>query len=159
MSNAEKLQHYMEVLKRLEQCHKDVISITNANNPFSNLLENNSTEIYDIILLYRRFDKLRNGIKNAEKVQKDFEQYLNHTEDVIIKIRESANSLAETGLKFGAIEESKAMEFGKMIKDQFLKFKEWIEKKVDFLSEIKETIKDDMSYIEKEIQREFSKIK
>lgn len=159
MSNAEKLQHYMDVLKRLDQCHKDVISILNTNNPFSNLLENNSTEIYDIILLYRRFDKLRNGIRNADKVQKDFEQYLNHTEDIILKIRESANSLAETGLKFGAIEESKAMEFGKTIKEQFFKFKEWVEKKVNFLSEIKETIKDDMSYIEKEIQREFSKIK
>ena len=159
MNNAEKLQHYMDVLKRLEQCHKDVISIFNANNPFSDLLGNNSTDIYDVILLYKRFDKLRNGIKNSDKVQKDFEQYLNHTEDVIMKVRESAHSLAETGLKFGAIEESKAMEFGKMIKEQFIKFKEWIQKKVDFLAEIKETIKDDMSYIEKEIQREFSKIK
>lgn len=159
MNNAEKLQHYMDVLKRLEQCHKDVISIFNANNPFSVLLMSNSKDVYEVILLYKQFDKLRNGIREADKIQGHFEEFLEETESVIMTIRDSARSLAETGLRFGSLEESNTAEFGKMLKKQFQKFKQWISNKIEKISELKELIKDDMSYIEKEIQREFSKIK
>ena len=47
MNRAEKIQHNLDVLKRLEKCHTDVISITNANNPFASLIGNNSTDILE----------------------------------------------------------------------------------------------------------------
>jgi hypothetical protein len=161
MNRAEKIQHNLDVLKRLEKCHTDVISITNANNPFASLIGNNSTDILEVILLYRNFDKLRNGLKerDEEKTQHDFESYLEHTEDTIIKVRDSAKTLAETGLRFSSIEESHNSEFGEMIKKQVIKFKNWLTSKVNHLSELKEIIKNDLSYIEKEIQKEFSKIR
>jgi len=159
MSTLEKNQHFSDVLKRFENCHKNLVSIINSNNPFSDLLRNNSSEIIEITLLYRQFDKLRNGVKNPETIQNHFEKYLENSENVVLKIRESADSLAETGLKFGSIEESKLPEFGEIIKKQFFKFKNWIQSRVDYLSELKEMIKNDMAYIEREIQREFSKIK
>lgn len=159
MSNPEKIQHNLDVLKRLEKCHTDVISITNSNNPFSVLLMSNSKDVFEVILLYKQFDKLRNGIREADKIQGHFEEFLEETENVIMTIRDSARSLAETGLRFGSLEEANTAEFGKMLKKQFHKFKMWISNKIEKISELKELIKDDMSYIEREIQREFSKIK
>ncbi len=159
MSNVEKKQHYLDIMKRLEKSHNDIISINNSNNPFSDMLKTNSSEIYDVILMYSKFDKLRNSVKNSEKLQNEFENYLEHTEEIISKIRESAKELAETGLKFGSIEESKAAEFGQMIKKQFIKFKNWIEQKNNHISEIKDMIKEDMALIEKAIQKKFSNIK
>jgi hypothetical protein len=159
MSNPEKTQHYLDVLKRLEKCHTDVISINNSNNPFSVLLMSNSKDVFEVILLYKQFDKLRNSIREADKIQGHFEEFLEETENVIMTIRDSARSIAETGLRFGSLEEANTAEFGKMLKKQFQKFKQWISNKIEKISELKELIKDDMSYIEKEIQREFSKIK
>lgn len=159
MSVSEEIQHYKEILKELEDCHKNIISIINSNNPFSDDLRKNSKDIYEIILLYTQFDKLRNSVKNSDKVQKDFEKYLEHTQNVIDQIRKSADSLAETGLKFSVVEESKDVQFGEVIKKQFIKFKSWIQNKLKQLEDLKQMIKDDMAYIEREIQKEFSKIK
>ncbi len=159
MSNVEKKQHYLDVMKRFEKCHKDIISINNSNNPFSDMLKTNSSEIYDVILMYSKFDKLRNSINGSDKIQSEFEHYLEQTEEIISKIRESAKELAETGLKFESIEESKMTEFSQMIKKQFIKFKKWIQDKNTRLSEIKDMIKEDMVLIEKAIQKEFSNIK
>lgn len=159
MTNSEKIQHNLDTLKRLEQCHRDVISICNSNNPFSVLLMSNPKDVFEVILLYKQFDKLRNSIKEENKIQGHFEEFLEETESVISTIRNSAKSLAETGLRFGALEEAKNPEFGDMIRKQFQKFKGWISSKIEKISEIKQMIKDDMSYIEKEIQREFAKIK
>lgn len=159
MSNAEKKQHYLDVKKRLEKTHNDIISINNSNNPFSDMLKTNPTDIYEVILMYDKFDKLRNSVKSSEKIQSEFEHYLENTEEIISKIRESAKELAETGLKFESIDESKVADFGQMIKKQFIKFKNWIEQKNKRISEIKEMIKEDMAYIEKAIQKEFSNIK
>jgi hypothetical protein len=117
MINSEKNSHYKDVLTQLEDCHKNILSIINANNPFSDLLREYPKEIYEIIMFYIKFDKLRNGVKNSDKIQKDFERYLNNTEQLINQIRSSAISLAETGLKFDSIEESKGIEFVRMIKE------------------------------------------
>jgi hypothetical protein len=159
MGLPEKRAHYDEISKRFDQMYKDVLSIRDTNNPFAQDIEDSYDNIYNVFQLYKKFDKLRNSVPYADKIQKNFETFLVDTEEIIEGIRKSSESLIDSGIKFGSIDESKAIEFGKAIAQQVKKFRTWLRSSVKRIKKLHEMLKDDMSMLEKEIQKEFSKIK
>lgn len=155
MGLSEKKAHYDEIAKRFDKAYKDVLSLKDTNNPFAKDIEDSYENIYNVYGLYHKFDKLRNTVPYTDKIQKDFEDFLIHVEEMIEKVRETSESLIDSGIKFESIDESKALEFGKIIAQQVKKFRTWISKSVKKIKELHELLKDDMAMIEKEIQKEF----
>ena len=96
---------------------------------------------------------------DSDHIQKNFEDFLENLEEMIEKIRSSAEALADASKQFEMLEESKVMEFGKVISDQIKKLKAWVSKSVRKLKILSDMIKNDMAMLEKEIHKEFNRTK
>lgn len=152
----DKYKVYAEIDKRFEKAYTDCISIINSQNPFSYLITN-PKELYEVHLLYKTFNKVRNSIsQSSTQIQKDFEKYLLEAEELVVEIRNLSESLAETGMELETINESKAKDIIKLIKKEIVNFKKWIQKKVKKMNQLYSILKADIEMIEKEIQKEFS---
>lgn len=153
----DKYKEYLEIDKRYEQAYKDYISILNSQNPFAYLIGDNHKDLHEVYLMYKTFNKVRNSIlSSSEKVQKNFEKYLLEAEELISEIRNLSESLADTGMELETINEGKAKDIIALIKKEIVNFKKWIQKKVKKLKQIHAILKQDIEFIEKEIQKEFT---
>lgn len=150
---------YQEVLKRFDIAYKDAKSMLNTNNPLAEEIKDSIENIHNVYMMYQNFNKLRNSVMDSDHIQKDFEDFLENLEEMIEKIRSSAEALADASKEFEMLEESKAMDFGKVISEQIKKLKTWVSKSVRRLKILSEMIKSDMAMLEKEIQKEFNKTK
>lgn len=156
MTKQEKVQHYREVSQRLEFLLKEYYTLSNLDNPFAKDVKVCGNDIKEIIALYRKFDGVRNSVKNEDTIQNHFENFLETNEELVKKIKETTESLTMSGEEYAKLEESRAMDFAKIIRTQVVKFKNWIKSSVEKLSKLKEVIKEDMSMVEKEIQKQLN---
>ena len=156
MTKEEKKEHYKEVSKRFNQVLKDYVVLNDLNNPFANNITECPNDIKEIHSLYMKFDGVRNSIQNEITIQNHFESFLKTHEEIVEKIKETTLSLSASGEYYQKLDESKAIDFAKAIKNQVLKFKTWIDSSVKKLKKLKEIIKEDISNIEKQIQKEFN---
>lgn len=156
MTKQEKVQHYREVSQRLEFLLKEYYTLSNLDNPFAKDVKLCENDIKEVLALYRKFDGVRNSVKNEDTIQNHFEKFLETNEEIVSKIKETTESLTMSGEEYAKLEESRAMDFAKVIRTQVIKFKNWIKSSVEKLSKLKEVIKEDMSMVEKEIQKQLN---
>lgn len=159
MDLTQKRLKYQEVLKRFDIAYRDAKSMLNTNNPLADEIKDSIENIHNVYMMYHNFNKLRNSVVNSDDIQKNFEDFLDHLEEMIEKIRSSAEALADASKEFEILDESKAMDFGKVISDQIKKLKTWVSKSVKKLKVLSDMIKSDMAMLEREIQKEFKKNK
>ena len=156
--NQKRLKH-QEVLKRFDIAYRDAKSMLNTNNPLAEEIQDSIENIHNVYMMYHNFNKLRNSVMDSDHIQKNFEDFLENLEEMIEKIRRSAEALADASKQFEMLEESKVMEFGKVISDQIKKLKAWVSKSVRKLKILSDMIKNDMAMLEKEIHKEFNRTK
>jgi hypothetical protein len=159
MDLTQKRLRYQEVLKRFDIAYRDAKSIISTNNPLADEIKESIDNIHNVYMMYHNFNKLRNSIVDSDHIQKNFEEYLEHLEEIIEKIRNTAESLAKASEEFESLDESKMEDVGTIIREQIKKVKTWISKSIKKLKIIHTMIKNDMAMLEKEIKKEFSKIK
>jgi hypothetical protein len=156
MTKEEKKLLHREVGNRFNQLLKDYIILSDLNNPFSDNIVKCPDDIKEIHSLYMKFDGVRNSINNEDSVQKHFESFLELCEEIVKKVKETTLSLSASGEYYEKLEESRAIDFAKAIKTQVIKFKAWIDSSINKMKKMKEIIKQDISNIEKQIQKEFN---
>ena len=156
MTKQDKILHYREVNQRLEFLLKEYYIISNLDNPFAKDVKLSENDIKEVLVLYRKFDGVRNSVKNEDTIQSHFENFIEINEELVKKIKETTESLAMSGEEYAKLEESRAIDFAKIIRTQVVKFKNWINSSIEKLSKLKEIIKEDMSMIEKEIQKQLN---
>ena len=155
MTKEEKKEHYREVAKQFSQLLKNYTILNDLNNPFSENIVECPNDIKEVHSLYMKFDGVRNSIQNETTIQNHFESFLEISEEIVEKIKETTLSLSASGEYYEKLDESRAMDFAKAIKNQVLKFKTWIDSSVKKMKKLKEVIKEDISNVEKQIQKEF----
>lgn len=148
-----------EVAIGLENLKKALESFSNISFSFSNELEKTRKNVASVCVHYRTFDKIRNSVPDEKKVQRTFVSFLKKGEEMTNQIRNMIDSLDSSAEDYQKLDESRATDFAKAIKSQVVKFIKWVKSELEDMDKLAETIKDSMSHIEKQIQKEFGVIK
>lgn len=138
---------------RFETLLRDTESIINSNSPFKDQIQEKPMTIIDIMKIYMKFDRMRNSVPDADKLQKMFEDFLEQGEEMVKSIRASMDALLTT-VENPKIDESKAEDIAKTLGEQVKKFRKWLMKASDEMDSISDEIKGKFSIAEHLIQGE-----
>lgn len=156
MTKKEKFDHQREVSHRFEALAKEYYTLVNLDNPFAKDVEHCENSTKEVLSFYKKFDGIRNSVQNEDLIQKRFENFLETGEEVVEKIKQTTESLSVSGEEYEKLEEARAIDFAKAIRTQVIKFKNWIKSSKDKMMKLKETLKEDISSIEKQIQKQLN---